>query len=671
MSILHRRGTVWFSGRRTGKVSEREYPVLFGFGKLRKTLKAATGPVLETLEERRLLSLTLGSSTLYFNDPANISGSAAAQKLTITNSGSNSLTIPSDGLSISGANAGQFSITQAPTLPLTLAPGAATSVYVNYTSTAIAIQTATLSVTSNDPTNPTENVALRGLGTAGTGGANEPSLQMILNLLEIPDYVGDPTPDTYDLPAVPLTPNDEVVMPIMVKAGTGSVTITPLASFGVGQSGTPTARLGWYQNDTPMDHNELFTLFGDTTANSNSQTVFPTINGIATFDPGSAAFGLYAYWPTVPIKSTIYSADALNTFDSNLKRHIRFYSMKNSDGSVVPNAFVFAMEEYNAAYDQQDFIGVIRNVKAIDPSLLGPSIGFQNPNGTLFSGRLEFNRIENPDNTGTDKPANIVHDLETLRIYNSGTSNLNISSIVASTGWQLEGALPTSIAPGTYASINVRFVASSNSTTPRAVTGTLVVNSNDLRDPSATVSLYGWWQPQSENNEEPSLQQVVTAFGFATVIAGPNQVLSDGGKIERIGDEVLSPYWLRADSTLPISVIQIAAFHTQGNDATLMWYNQNSSTMNTLFTMDGDEGQSFLPHIENAAIGVVGSSYAAGSFNPSQAFGWRIDGEWSDPTKNVKPSPTDQGHHVRFWVCATPAARSSPTRTSWRWTTRG
>src|SRR4029434_7759855 len=37
---------------------------------------------------------------------------------------------------------------------------------------------------------------------------------------------------------------------------------------------------------------------------------------------------------------------------------------------------------------------------------------------------------------------------------------------------------------------------------------------------------------------------------------------------------------------------------------------------------------------------------------PTKAFGFRVDGEWSDPTLNgpVAGNPDDQGHHVRFWV---------------------
>jgi len=140
-------------------------------------------------------------------------------------------------------------------------------------------------------------------------------------------------------------------------------------------------------------------------------------------------------------------------------------------------------------------------------------------------------------------------------------------------------------------------------------------------------------------------------YGYGTTIANAGQVLNQGGKVARVGDEVLSPYWNAADSTLPVSIRQLNQFHTQGNTATLYWFAQGSSTTTSLFTADGEEGQSFLPHTNVAAIGQVGTSYAQGSFSSSGAFGFKIDNEWSDDAKNVQDkSGGNYGHHVRFWV---------------------
>ena len=68
-------------------------------------------------------------------------------------------------------------------------------------------------------------VNLRGLATAGTGGQNEPSLQRMLDLYQIPINVGDTNPANTNLfsNAEPLSSaNDEVTCQRLVKAGSGA-----------------------------------------------------------------------------------------------------------------------------------------------------------------------------------------------------------------------------------------------------------------------------------------------------------------------------------------------------------------------------------------------------------------------------------------------------------------
>src|SRR6185437_15535908 len=190
-------------------------------------------------------NLTTDKTTMVFNDPTT-SGASPGQKITITNTGTSALTLPSNAFALTGTDASRFSITSKPTLPATVAPGASVSVTITYTASVIGIQTASLQITSNDPDSPTINIPLRGLGTAGTGGTNEPSLQRILDLYQIPDNVGDSNPNDVYLDNPPVTPNDELTMQQLVKAANGPVTITPIATFGVSSSTTPTVRFGYY-----------------------------------------------------------------------------------------------------------------------------------------------------------------------------------------------------------------------------------------------------------------------------------------------------------------------------------------------------------------------------------------------------------------------------------------
>ena len=140
-------------------------------------------------------SITLGARPTALQ--RSIGGSPSpAQLLTIANSGNTPLTIPAGGISFTGANASQFSILYSPPLPLTLVPGASTAIYPAFNPQGISagIETANIQISSNDPAHPSSLVAVRGLATTGTGGTNEPSLQQILNLYQIPDKLAKRTP---------------------------------------------------------------------------------------------------------------------------------------------------------------------------------------------------------------------------------------------------------------------------------------------------------------------------------------------------------------------------------------------------------------------------------------------------------------------------------------------
>ncbi|HYO10740.1 MAG TPA: choice-of-anchor D domain-containing protein [Tepidisphaeraceae bacterium] len=590
-------------------------------------------------------------------------------KLTITNTGTQALTLGTSAFTVTGTDAARFTLTK-PTLPASLAPGQSVQVTVTFTASAVGIRTATLQIVSNDPDQPTLNVPLRGLGTAGTGGANEPSLQRVLELYQIPIDVGDSNPsDTY-LNDPPATPNDEVILSQLQKAGSGPVTIEALAVFGVanttsaGSLTNPTARVGYYTPGNRADKTELFTVSG--TGNA-VQTVNPSFNGDTRFDPGSGAFGLYGLFPSMypniynaPGGTEAYSEDRLNAaYDPDSPRKVRFYPLKTANGDVVPNAYVFAMEDYLAGYDTQDVVGIIRNVKPAAAASAGPEIGFENTDNVPFTDRLVFNRIQvQPPDTTIDAttgaviqpPNNVVHDVAVLKIRNSGTQSLNISGITVSSGWQIDNppTVPFSIGAGQSVDLTVRFVATGTSG-GKLVNGTLQINSNDSDEPVSTIQLAGWWQYKSEK-PEPTLQQVVQLFGYGTKITNTGQNVNGGGRIERIGDEVLSPMWRRADGSKNVTVRQLVALHTQGNPAFIRYFTVNSTgtrTQTNLFTHDGTEGQSILPHVVNSL-----TTPAAASFSTASVFGFRVDSEWSDPSFNTIPegSTTDEGHHIRFFV---------------------
>src|SRR6185503_11800297 len=96
-------------------------------------------------------------------------------------------------------------------------------------------------------------------------------------------------------------------------------------------------------------------------------------------------------------------------------------------------------------------------------------------------------------------------------------------------------------------------------------------------------------------NEAPLAQQINTIFGFTTSFQNAGQTFSNGGKVEAVGDEVLSPYWFRANTLLPVTVKQLASWHTQGDTATLSRHNKGSNTVTAISAAAGTDAQTFFP----------------------------------------------------------------------------
>ena len=146
-----------------------------------------------------------------------------------------------------GADAALFIVTPPAgmTLPLTIPAGGTLLVNVAFktpstlsgttTPFPLTIRTASLQIKSNDADQPFIEVSLRGLPTAGIGGQNEPSLQQILDLYQIPIGTGDANPENTNLfsDTEPLAhePTRSTAQRF-IKAGPGDVTIEPLAIFG-------------------------------------------------------------------------------------------------------------------------------------------------------------------------------------------------------------------------------------------------------------------------------------------------------------------------------------------------------------------------------------------------------------------------------------------------------
>ena len=646
-------------------------------------VRRAAGIVVEGLERRQLFAALSPSATVLVFNASTTGGLSHTDTLTLTNTGSSALSFGNNAFQIiadpsdSTNESAQFAVSTAG-FPSSLAPGQSGTVTLTYqANVANTIQKALLQITDSDPTTPITDIQLHGLGTNGQFGYNEPSLANIFTANDIPTNTGETDLTNSQYPQTPSASDQEVPMQRLVKAGSGPVTITPLASF---NSSVPTTvEFGYYTPGDPTDTTQLFTI-----GQNDAQTVTPTALGATSFDPGTNPFGLYASFPgtstSTGVLDTHYSENELNTLDPSAEQKFRFFPLETANGTVVPNTYVIAAEDYNdPTYNSfENFVGIISNVTAAPNATNAPVLGLQNLDGLPGTDTLVFNRIQNTSSLDPAGFVDAVHDTDSVQINNTGDQPLVISSITLSdnTNWEIVNppAAGTAIAAGGTLDVEVKFIAQSvppnltyNQTNDSATTtglpvlqaggvwnGTLSINSNDPVNPTRTLQLAGYWQNTSESEMEPGLQTITNLlFGWGTTIDNTEQpdYPDSGSTPVYYGEEVNSPYWEAADPSAGVSVVQIDAFHNQYFDGTqttaqLYYYPQNNSDdLIHLMTQGSGNSQSLFP----SALGSSGSA-ASASFNPTGVFGFNLDGEYSDNSLNTTDiSLGRSGHAVRFY----------------------
>jgi N-acetylneuraminic acid mutarotase len=305
--------------------------------------------------------MTVTPDKVYENDV--IGGDAGwARTITVKNTGTGPLAV--SNVALTGTDVNQFILGGLPTFPATINAQDSLSFTVAFNPATAGLKTALVTISGNDSSSPTVSVPLRALGTTGTGGTNEPSLQALFDLVEIPVFVGDDNATTTVINSNTTLQGaaslgEEISIQKFVKADTGKVTIEPLAVFGPTAS-NPVLGLGWYKSGDTTTKQQLFSVSNNPV--SNGQTVNVNHTGTLSFDPGTDAFGFYSNWPYFNNRH-LYSEDHLNTFAGSIPHHVRVYPYKNKTG-VVPNTYIVAVEEHTSGFDYQDVVFIVRNVHA-------------------------------------------------------------------------------------------------------------------------------------------------------------------------------------------------------------------------------------------------------------------------------------------------------------------
>lgn len=304
-------------------------------------------------------ALTVTPSRIVDND---VSGGSAGAPRNIIIKNTSNVPVRLASILAEGTNADQFALSNLPTFPRTINAGDSIVVSASFNPTSTGLKIGSINIRTVDSANVTARVAFRGLGTAGTGGSNEPSLQAILDLYEISTLVGDDQTSTNVINSVTTLQNapllgEELSIPAFVKAGAGAVTIEPLSVFGPTGS-NPVLEMGWYPSGDSTKRTEMLTVSNNPV--SSAQTVNVVFNGNLSFDPGNGSFGFFTRWPFFANRH-VYSEDAFNRFSGAIPHHVRVYPFKQGK-QVVPNKYVVAFEEHISGFDYQDFTFVVNNV---------------------------------------------------------------------------------------------------------------------------------------------------------------------------------------------------------------------------------------------------------------------------------------------------------------------
>jgi len=236
---------------------------------------------------------------------------------------------------------------------------------------------------------------------------------------------------------------------------------------------------------------------------------------------------------------------------------------------------------------------------------------------------------------------NANHDSLTVRIHNKGINSLIIKNLSLSndTTWKfakLKGytyvpatSLPLTISSGSYADLTVKFVAADAGTRVKILHDTLTIVSNDDKFPSKSVFFDGIWQKKGEDSNEPWVQEIITAFGFKTRTGFGHTDGNYGDSTKLKGDEIRPSYFLRADTSRPVAITQMSAYHGCCTATEkIMWYAKGSDILTTVFTHIGRDGQTVLPRKGSATP-------AAGVISPTKAFGFKVGSkDYTDASKN-------------------------------------
>lgn len=314
------------------------------------------------------------------------------------------------------------------------------------------------------------------------------------------------------------------------------------------------------------------------------------------------------------------------------------------------------------------------------------------PNSGVVQNRMVFSTVNEE-----------VRAAKTFRISNTGGAALTITGLSLGSSlekdnavrpqdhdraadFQILDAQPFTLAAGASKDISVRFQPQRvSSIVSDGVTHTLngenyaslIVTSNDPDEATKTISLAGLNTANYEGNNEPALAEIARTFGWTLNVgrerntlnlppSGSTNVNINSNKT-LLGDEVYSPYWVRADSSRDVELWQLAVYSSRRNtphDSVEFIYKNGARTkLYELAGRDNDdskvtgneelgsnnlsggENQKLLPKL---LINGVNTAQTVDNvdFTPNAAFALRRGDSSTDDTKNG----SQQLHNWRMYA---------------------
>lgn len=353
-----------------------------------------------------------------------------------------------------------------------------------------------------------------------------------------------------------------------------------------------------------------------------------------------------------------------NSIDLAQQGHwLKMFQALDAAGRPIPFTYIGTMDYPGLNFDYNDNIFV---VEGVEPVGFGAGLVVNRLDRAAADNRLVFTNIDTPDNRQfvLNAGGQQFRNQTTIELYNDGFLDLPITSVeitgAGAGAFQVTG-VPSTLAAGARASVTVRFVGTDPGLDGKATPydAQLVIRSNGNPFATRTIALSGLAQDRSELNEEPTLAEIVRAFGYTTDMGGA--AINGGGVVETVGDEILAPYFRRVDPTKPVEVVQIGSFLQILDVARLGFHTPDKSTVTPLLAQDDQQTQTVLPDGLVSRAGDTGA-VASASFNPAGVFGLKVavDGKpsflsWSDPLANRLEPNLDsvpglgQGHLIRVF----------------------